>query len=159
MIVEARVVVPASLPDATSRLRALFRHPQMDGFASAAAEEGDAVLMRAGVAGVRKEIAVQALKPVLGPGRVVVGLRWVATGSTGDLFPALDGNLELRELADGSTELALVGSYRPPLGRTGEVLDQILLNRVARGTVRSFVSQLAIAISAPLPDPDVALPA
>jgi hypothetical protein len=153
VIVEARVVAQASLEALAVQLRSLLVGQRLGGFAAAATSDGEAVLMRAGVGGISKQIAVQALEPTYGPNRVVIPMRWVATGVAGELFPALDGNLELRRLEDGTAELVLIGSYRPPLGRTGEVLDQLLLRRVARRTVESFVEHLAAALVDPRPAP------
>jgi len=153
VIVEARVVAHATMQAAATRLRRLLVDQQLGGLAASATSEGEAVVMRAGVAGISKQIAVQALEPTYRPDRVVIPMRWVATGVAGELFPALDGNLELRELDEHTTEITLVGSYRPPLGRTGEVLDQLVMRRVARRTLESFVTQLATAIVEPHPAP------
>ena len=109
--------------------------------------------MRAGIAGISKQIAVQALEATYRPGRVVIPMRWVATGRSGDLFPALEGNLELIERPDGATDLHLVGSYQPPLGRTGEVLDQLVMRRLARHTLDSFVGRLAELVADVQPGP------
>jgi uncharacterized membrane protein len=151
MIVEARAVAPTSLQAVSTRLRRLLVAQELADFAASAAGDGETVQLRAGIAGVSKQIAVQALEPVYGPDRVVVAMRWVATGLTGDLFPTLDGNLELRGLCADATEVVLIGSYRPPLGRTGEVIDHLLMGRVARRTVQSFVSRLARAVTEPTP--------
>jgi hypothetical protein len=151
VIVEARVVAAASLPDVSSRLRPLLLGQDLADFAASAAGDGETILVRAGIAGVGKQVAVQALEPSYRPGRVNIAIRWVATGVTGELFPTLDGNLELRALTDDTTEVALIGSYRPPLGRAGEVIDQLVMGRVARRTVQSFVARLARAVADPEP--------
>jgi len=44
------------------------------------------------------------------------------------------------------SELQLSGHYRPPLGRAGQALDEALLARVARATVRSLLRRLARAL-------------
>jgi hypothetical protein len=149
VIVEARAVAETPLAAAAAQLHRLLAEQELGRLASSASGEGDAVLMRAGVAGISKQVAVQTLEPSVRPGRVLVPMRWIATGRSGDLFPALDGNLELLERPDGGTELHLVGSYQPPLGRTGEVLDQLLLHRVARRTLESFLGRLASAMTEP----------
>lgn len=153
MIVEARVVASASLQAVSSRLRPLLLTQDLADFAASAAGDGETILIRAGIAGVRKQVAVQALEPSYRPDRVVIAMRWVATGVTGELFPTLDGNLELRAITDDTTEVSLIGSYRPPLGRAGEVIDQLVMRRVARRTLQSFVSRLARAVADPQPAP------
>ena len=153
MIVQASAVAQTSLQAAATRLRRLLVDQELERLASSATSEGEAVLMRAGVAGISKQIAVQALEPSYRPGRVVIPMRWVATGRSGELFPALDGNLELVERPDGATDLHLVGSYQPPLGRTGEVLDQLVMRRLARHTLDSFVGRLAELVADVQPGP------
>jgi len=153
MIVEARALAHTSLQAAATRLRLLLVSPEAGVLASSAATDAESVLMRAGVAGLSKQIAVQALEPSHRPGRVVIPMRWVATGRGGDLFPALDGNLELLARPDGDTDLHLVGSYEAPLGRAGEVLDQLVMHRVARHTLESFVRRIAEAIGDVQPGP------
>ena len=44
------------------------------------------------------------------------------------------------------TLLSMAGSYRPPLGRLGQALDQAILHRVAAATIRGFVAQVAARI-------------
>jgi hypothetical protein len=77
---------------------------------------------------------------------MTVPLRWEATGMGGDLFPVFDGDLVLKAEDEGRSRVGLVGSYRPPLGRTGVTLDRAVMGRVAEATVRSFVNALAGAI-------------
>ncbi len=43
--------------------------------------------------------------------------------------------------------LTLAGSYRPPLGSLGEVLDRAILHRVAAATIRSFLAQVAAQLA------------
>jgi hypothetical protein len=80
-----------------------------------------------------------------------VGLRWEAAGTTGSLFPVLDATITIRPEGENTARLALVGSYRPPLGRLGAVLDRALLHRIATATVRSLVRSLTEAITGPAP--------
>lgn len=157
MIVEARAVAHVSLQAAATRMRRLLVERSLERLVVSATDDGDAdgatggdsVVMRAGLPGISKQVAVQALEPIYRPGRVVIPMRWVATGRAGELFPALDGNLELIERADDGTDLHLVGSYQPPLGRTGEMLDQLVMHRVARRTLDSFLGRLADAVTDP----------
>ena len=135
-----------------TQLRRLLVEHRLGGLAASATVDGEAVLMRAGEPDRSRQIAVQALEPTYLGERVVIPMRWVATDVTGHEFPALDGNLELRALEDGSTELALIGSYRPPLGPEGEELDELMMRRVSRGTLDSFVRRLAIAVTEPPTD-------
>ena len=49
----------------------------------------------------------------------------------------------------GSTraQLTFRGSYDPPLGPVGEVLDRALLHRVAESSVKAFMDRIANALS------------
>ena len=57
-----------------------------------------------------------------------------------------EGTLRLMELDPDRTEFTLSGNDRPPLGRAGQVLDDALLARVARSTVRSLLRRFAKAL-------------
>lgn len=87
---------------------------------------------------------------------MTVSLRWEATGASGELFPVLDADLVLSAEGHDRSRLELVGSYRPPLGRAGAVLDRAVMNRVAAATIRSLLEEAAAAIvdPAPLPVPE-----
>ena len=81
-----------------------------------------------------------------------LALRWEATGPGGGLFPALDADITLAPVGEHATVLALAGTYRPPLGAVGAVLDRAVLYRVASATVRDFLSRVADAIAHPPAD-------
>ena len=72
----------------------------------------------------------------------VRGLRWQAVERE-DWFPVLDGDLELTDLGEGTCQLALVGTYRPPLSVVGSTADRLVGHRIAEAVVRAFV--LAVA--------------
>lgn len=75
----------------------------------------------------------------------VVPLSWDATGLPG-LFPRLEAQLQVRALDPERSELRVSGYYFPPLGRTGKLVDEAVLGRLARATVRSFLRQVARTI-------------
>ena len=142
VIVQARVVTAAPLMLVCARiLRCLGSH-DLDAVAAAAVASTHARLIRAGVAGITKQVAVQALEPIYGPQRVEIPIRWVATGVAGQLFPSLDANLELHQSPGDDTELTLVGSYRAPFGRAGAMVDHWVMHRVAERTLSSFLTTI-----------------
>jgi hypothetical protein len=100
---------------------------------------GGRMLAQAGFAGLTKTVEVSTLEPYLRGDVTVVALRWSATGQFGDLFPTLDADLEVSAAGPGLSRVALTGSYRPPLGPVGELLDRTLLRRVGRLTVRHWL--------------------
>lgn len=82
-----------------------------------------------------------------------LGLRWEATGRTGPMFPVLDANLTLTPEGDRATQVGLQGVYGPPGGHVGAGLDRAVMHRIAEATIRSFLTQLAVAIADPVPAP------
>lgn len=114
----------------------------------AARADGEELIVRVGPGGpnwLTKTVAVHLGSPVKGDDALIIPLRWEATGPSG-LFPRLEGTLRLVELDPDRTEVTLSGNYRPPLGRAGQVLDDTLLARVARSTVRSLLRRFARAL-------------
>jgi hypothetical protein len=79
-------------------------------------------------------------------GTAVLPLWWEATEHPW-LFPTFDGGLEVEETHDG-TELRLVGSCRPPLGRLGAVADEIAGFRLARAALDAFLGEVADRLTA-----------
>ena len=114
----------------------------------AARDDGEELLMRIGPGGsgwLTKTVAVHLGQAVKSEGEVVIPITWEATGPAG-LFPRLSGTLRLVEVDPDRSEVTLDGRYRPPLGRAGQALDDVVLTRVARATVRSLLRRLAHAL-------------
>ena len=149
MFLQATRVVPVHLAAAQHRLRGyLHLSGDLGGDAVAAFNEGRAVL-GAGPGWLYKQVLLQSLRPFVDGYATIVQLRWVATGPTTSLVPIMDANLELRASdADGS-RLTFHGSYRPPLGKVGAVVDQALLHIVAQATADAFLTRVASALSNP----------
>jgi hypothetical protein len=74
-------------------------------------------------------------------------MRWQATGAAGSLFPALDADIRLSPAGQDATILAVSGVYRPPLGGLGAGLDRVVMNRIARASIRAFARQLGTAVT------------
>jgi hypothetical protein len=64
----------------------------------------------------------------------------------------LDADLILTPDGDDRSRLKLVGSYRPPLGRAGAVLDIMIMRQVAAATIRSLLERLAATVVEPAPN-------
>src|SRR5215831_10255206 len=158
MFVAHELPVAAGLREAQARFANLL-HCAWLAQASMAAYDGAVTgLLRVGPAGfaAAKLVRVSLLDPVYRGDVMTVGLRWEATGPAGSLFPVLDANIsispsQIEGTADGknAARLALTGSYRPPLGRLGAALDQVVLHRVATATIRVLLQDVAAALAGP----------
>ena len=138
-------VRPIGVPVAEARegLLAVLRRDGLQTVSVDAFSAGQSLLVRAGFAGLSKQVAVQYLPAYRRGDTTVIPIRWVATGPAADLFPPLDANLELDPAGGGTSRLTLRGCYRTPLGRIGAGLDQLVLHQAARATVRRFLAQMS----------------
>lgn len=71
-------------------------------------------------------------------------------------LPSFTGELRLVHVRANEAELRLVGSYRPPGGLAGGLLDRTALHRVAEATARHFLEAVAQKLCQPrevLPPP------
>ena len=78
-------------------------------------------------------------------GTLVLPVWWEAAEHP-SLFPTFDGGLEVGE-SGHATELRLVGSCQPPLGRFGAFADDIAGYRVARATLEAFLEEVATRVA------------
>jgi len=149
-------VTALSVPAETSqhRLRACM---QTGGVllaaASAAFRDGQAVLLRAGVAGLTGRVFVQVVPGYQCGNTTVIPVRWVTNSSTGQAFPAIDANLECEPADDLRTRLALRGSYRPPTGQPGAALDAVVLHGAAGATAQALLARVGRIILSAHPEP------
>ncbi len=93
-------------------------------------------------------MAVHSVPAYLRGETTILPLRWVVTGTTGDIFPAIDANLELDRTSDGRARLTFRGSYRPPWGQQGFVLDQQRLEEAVAATASGLLHRVAEALFA-----------
>lgn len=99
--------------------------------------------------GLSRVVEVQFEDPVTRENVMLLPLRWEVTGPGGSLFPVLDAHLTLAPDGDEATRLQLDGSYRPPLGALGAVLDRAVMHRVAAATITSFLEHVASVLAPP----------
>lgn len=91
------------------------------------------------------QVHIRALEPH--GNSAIWAMRWQATGATGSLFPALDADIKLSPAGDDATILAVSGVYRPPLGGLGAGLDRVVMNRIARASIRAFARHIGTALT------------
>jgi hypothetical protein len=148
VFVSESVTIDVPLAVAQHRLLEYLHGGDLESLASVAYAEGVTVLARSGIAGLSKTVEIQSIPAYRRGSTTVVPLRWIATGALSGAFPVLDANLELTA-ENAGTMLMVVGSYRPPFGVLGAVVDRLVLHGVATSTLRRFVAQLAeVAVGA-----------
>jgi len=97
---------------------------------------------------LRREVSVDAGDVVEFADSVSVDVRFGDTLHP-DWFPVFAGRIELAALAtdDGSTQLTVVGTYRPPFGAVGAAGDAFFLGRrVGEATVVALLDGLTEAL-------------
>lgn len=82
---------------------------------------------------------------------VVRHLEWQPLGGASDtrlsrVVPTFCGELSAVDRGHGVAEMVLAGTYEPPGGRPGSLIDQLLLHRLARRTARRFLQAVAIRL-------------
>jgi hypothetical protein len=133
------VAVPAS------RLSRLFlaNLAEMEGFGTAAYRRGEELHSRVGPGGpLAKDVVVALGSPHMTRAGMAVPVTWRATGAQA-LFPRLEGDLVVEGSGPERSSLHLRASYRPPLGSVGDLVDRLLLARLARSTVADWVDRMA----------------
>jgi hypothetical protein len=146
MFIHATLDLPVPVASAVDRLHAAVARHRLDEVSDDAYAAGLVVLTRVGpfgeVAGLSKTVRLELLEPRRVDHGVRLQLRWVAAGATGQLFPALDADLDLLGVDEQRCSLSINGVYDPPLGVLGAAIDRILLHRAARATMRALLREL-----------------
>jgi hypothetical protein len=93
-----------------------------------------------------KEVHIEVGRADRRSGSVVIPIKWQATGAEA-LFPEMDADLVLQPIGHMNVQVVFRGSYDPPFGGIGRLLDRALLHRLAEASVKSFVDQLCIAVN------------
>jgi hypothetical protein len=73
---------------------------------------------------------------------VIFPITW-APVSRSRLLPTFEGTLGVSGLGQGASQLWLEGTYRAPLGRPGQLMDQAVFHRLADSSIRGFLLRLA----------------
>jgi len=124
--------------------------------AHAQACDQEELRIRMGPAGpgwLGKTVAVHLGQPTPDEESLVIPFIWEAAGP-GGIFPRFEGDLKLVAIDPERSEFQLAGRYRPPAGRVGQVLNDALLTRLARATLRSFLRRVARGLEQEQPSQD-----
>jgi hypothetical protein len=134
--------VEALLPDVLSRV---------GGLSEGSYRAGEALRARVDVGPQRslvaKTVTLEVGEPARGNAAIRVPLTWEATGTPG-LFPVMRADLVMARLGNQVTQVKFEGSYDPPLGSIGQLLDRAVLHRVSELSVKSLVDQIIAMLAA-----------
>jgi len=138
---------------AQARLASLALSDSLTSASADAYGEGVTELIRVGPHGsapaMSKLVEVRFQNLVKRDDYAGLAVRWEATGPGGGLFPALDADITVTPAGEQTTLLKLTGTYRPPLGALGTMLDMAILHRIAIRTIRTFLNRIAAALAHP----------
>jgi hypothetical protein len=125
-----------------------LREPMAD-WAGIAYREGEELRARVGPGSgaPAKQVTFELGPVVVREDQASFPISWHASGATG-LFPRLNADLTVAELAPELTVLTLQGTYDPPLGVLGRLLDRAGLGLIAEATVKSWLDRVAAALLA-----------
>ncbi|HEU4916499.1 MAG TPA: hypothetical protein VFV13_08035 [Acidimicrobiia bacterium] len=117
--------------------------------ANVAYREGEELRARVGpgAGAVAKEVRLVIGTPEIHRSGLIYPVSWSAIGSE-NLFPHLTADLILSHVGHDRTRIVLDGTYQPPLGPLGKVMDRALLRHVAESTVRTWTDRLAESLVA-----------
>lgn len=92
-----------------------------------------------------KEVEITLGRPMGRSGSVIIPMDWKAT-SVGALFPVMSADLVLQPLGLDLVEVIFRGSYEPPMGGFGRLLDRAVMHRLAEASTKAFLDQLCRAV-------------
>jgi len=146
MFVHYYTDVPVPLADVEQHLNHLRSH--LGSWADVAYREGEELRARVGPndGALAKEVRLELGVAEIHRAGLIYPISWSATGAE-ILFPKLNADLTLSHVGLGQTRIALEGTYDPPLGKLGRVVDRVMLRKVADSTIKTWVDQLANALA------------
>jgi len=113
--------------------------------AKAANGDGEKLLselgFRVGSRRIARQIELEIGAARAGAGLTFMPIRWRAA-TDANLFPTLEGELEIAPVGSTRTQLGLSANYSPPLGLLGKIADRALFHRVAEVTVKDFLERV-----------------
>lgn len=147
MFVHYETRVPMSMAGVERRLDQA--RSQLDALADVAYREGEELRSKVGPGAgtLAKEVRLDIGTAEIHRSGLIYPINWSATGAE-LLFPKLSAELSISHVGPDETRVILDGTYQPPLGTLGKVVDRVLLRRVAESTVKTWVDRLAEALAA-----------
>ncbi len=138
--------VPLPVPEVEARLDRVKN--KLADMADVAYREGEQLHAKVGpwAEGFAKEVDLVIGIPEIHRTGIAYPVNWTATNAE-ILFPSLQASLLLAHVGKETTRLAFEGTYEPPLGTLGRLVDRALLGRFAEAAVRNWVDRLAAALT------------
>ena len=116
--------------------------------ADVAYRHGEGLLVRLRGGAMAKTVMLDLRTPVRGTSLTTLPLEWWATG-TPALFPKMEAELTVADVGGSLTQVQFQGTYQPPLGSVGRMLDRAVLHRFAEVSVKDFVDTVIGLLSPP----------
>ena len=114
----------------------------LEGFGEVVYRRGEDLRSRVGPeTPLAKEVALKFGHPKITRSGIALPFTWRATGARA-LFPRLTGDLEASRSGPSVSTLTVRASYDPPFGWVGDLLDHLLLERVARLTIEDWLQRV-----------------
>ncbi|MEX1125016.1 MAG: hypothetical protein WD895_00040 [Acidimicrobiia bacterium] len=147
MFVHYETLVRVPLGVVEQRLNAI--NDDLDEWAGIAYRKGESLRARVGphVDGLAKEVRLEIGAHEIHRKGLVYPIRWVATGAS-SLFPTMTADLVLSHVGLTQTKLTFEGTYEPPMGPLGKMIDRIAFRKLADATVKTWVDRIAQALDA-----------
>lgn len=144
MFIRCTIELPIPLAEVEKRLDGL--RTSLEEWAGVAYREGEQLTARVGpTEQFAKKVHLELGMAEIHRRGLVYPVRWTATGPSA-VFPTLTADLVLSHRGPEATHLTLEGTYQPPLGALGRVVDRLALRKVAEATVRSWLERVAAAL-------------
>lgn len=145
MFVECTTRVEASLSQVEKSLDRV--RANLEEWADIAYREGEQLRARVGpTAAIAREVSMKIGIAEIHRTGLVYPIQWKASDA-GLLFPELNADLILSKAGSNVTYVTLRGTYQPPMGPFGRLVDRAVLGRVADATVADWVERLGSELS------------
>ncbi len=150
MFLHYEAELPLGMSDVERGLKAV--RTDLGSLAIVAYRKGEELRAKVGPATgtVAKEVRLEIGSPDIHRSGLVYPVKWSAVGPE-VLFPRLTAELIVSHVGHDRTKIILDGTYQPPLGQLGKVVDRVLLRRVAESTVKAWMDGLVDSLTAGRP--------
>lgn len=148
MLIEHEVEI--DIPIGSLETVVLDRFADAESLGTSVYRKGEELRSKVGPDGpIAKEVVLNLGRPKITNSGLAIPITWRATGA-GLLFPRLTGEIEISRRTVDKSVLRIQASYDPPFGWIGDVLDRLLLERIAQLTVSDWLERVATSLESGL---------